>query len=240
MEPTLPPDAPALLGRLAGRLRQGAGRLAAAGLARGGAPGPGCYRLLRCTSTLEAAQSLLVPGQGRCDLNEGARALAQAIRALCPLRPAQLAFFEAPGPLPVGLSGRQLAAALCHLACNSLLYGGPGVRLCLKTGRAGGRAYFYLADTGPGIAPERWFDSGRSPNAGESGLGLFYCRLAAKAAGGAFWGWNRSGGAGGFSCLLSLPLRPGPPCPPFSPAFQAEDRFSPYLIQLSPCCILPD
>ncbi len=238
MEPTLPPDTPALLGRLAGRLRQGAGQLAAARLAAGQGPGQGCYRLLRYTATLEAAQSLLGPGPGRCDLNQGARALAAAIRGLCPLRPAQLSFFEAPGPLPVGLSGRQLAAALCHLACNSLVYGGRGVRLCLKTGQAGGRAYFYLADTGPGLAPERWF--GPSPSPGEGGLGLFYCRMAAKAAGGTFWGWNRGGGAGGFSCLLSLPLRPGPPCPPFSPAFVAGDRFSPYLIQLSPCCILPD
>ena len=47
------------------------------------------------------------------------------------------------------------------------------------------------------------------------------------------------GGAGGFSCLLALPLAQGA-CPPFSPLFLPEDRFSPYLIQLSPCCILPD
>ncbi|MCI6739471.1 MAG: hypothetical protein MR579_01860 [Bacteroidales bacterium] len=229
----LPPP-PSQPGGMARSLREKAGRLAAARQARGQAPGRDCYRLLRRAATLEAAQSLARPG--RCDLEQAARQLAGALGALCPLRPDQLAFFGTGAPLPVGLSGRQLTAALCHLACNSLLYGGPGARLCLKTGQAGGRAYFYLADTGPGLAAQRWFSPGLHP---QEGLGLAYCRLAASRAGGALLGWNRKGGAGGFSCLLALPLAQGA-CPPFSPLFLPEDRFSPYLIQLSPCCILPD
>lgn len=229
------PHLPFLLQRRAACLRQES-TLLFASLPPGAAPGPALYRLLRTASSLELYARLLSPAPfaAGCELNSCAAALVQAVRELCPLRREQLSFFPAASPLPVGLSASVLSPLLCHLACNSLQQSGREAQLCLKTGAAAGRAYVYLSDNGPGLGPS--FLPGASP-----GLGLACCRLAAQRAGGSFLGWNlprRGLVGGGAAVVLALPLiSSAPACPPF---FWEGDRFSPFLVQLSPCCILPD
>ncbi|MFI7606752.1 sensor histidine kinase [Micromonospora sp. NPDC049366] len=109
----------------------------------------------------------------------------------------------APGPLPVGVPGDELAAAVDALLGNVFAHTPDGTPFTVRLARDEGQVVLTVADQGPGM-PVDAVRRGASA-AGSTGLGLDIARRAAQAAGGRLE--LRGGGNGGAEVLLRL----GPP-----------------------------
>lgn len=187
----------------------------------------GGYLLLRRARMLELERTFSLPATGCLELNDWCGALMAAAAEVCPLPPAALRFSGWGEPLPVAGRSSLLEALVLQAVCNSLLYAGPCPALELRLRAAGGCAYLFYVDSGPGLA------AGARP-----GFGFCAARAFARQAGGSFA--VRAGGPG-FVCALSLPLRHGLPLLPAPRAAELwQDRFSPLYIHLAPRCILPE
>ncbi|WFF04568.1 HAMP domain-containing sensor histidine kinase [Micromonospora sp. WMMD1076] len=110
----------------------------------------------------------------------------------------------APGPLPVGVPGDELAAAVDALLGNVFAHTPDGTPFTVRLALDDGQVVLTVADQGPGL-PADAVRRGASA-AGSTGLGLDIARRAAQAAGGRLE-LRVGGGDGGAEVLLRL----GPP-----------------------------
>jgi signal transduction histidine kinase len=115
----------------------------------------------------------------------------------------------APGPVPVGVAGPDLAASLDALLGNVFAHTPEGTAFAVRLrARAGGGGFISVQDTGPGFPPGDAVRRGAS-GGGSTGLGLDIVRQAAEASGGSLS--VRSGTAGGHVVVeLGPPSHPGP------------------------------
>ncbi|MFF0471021.1 ATP-binding protein [Micromonospora zamorensis] len=112
----------------------------------------------------------------------------------------------APGPLPVGVSADDLAAAVDALLGNVFAHTPDGTSFAVRLAPDAGEVVLSVADEGPGM-PVGAVRRGASA-AGSTGLGLDIARRAAQAAGGRLE--LRTAPRGGAQVLLRL----GPPTSP--------------------------
>ncbi|TCB90968.1 HAMP domain-containing histidine kinase [Micromonospora zingiberis] len=109
----------------------------------------------------------------------------------------------APGPLPVGVPGDELAAAVDALLGNVFAHTPDGTAFVVRLAPADTHVALTVADQGPGIAA----DSVRrgASQAGSTGLGLDIARRAAQASGGRLELGERPGGGAQVVLLLGPP-----------------------------------
>ncbi|MEV6690392.1 HAMP domain-containing sensor histidine kinase [Micromonospora sp. NPDC051196] len=109
----------------------------------------------------------------------------------------------APGPLPVGVPGDELAAAVDALLGNVFAHTPDGTAFAVRLAPADHHVALTVADEGPGIAA----DSVRrgASQAGSTGLGLDIARRAAQASGGRLELNERPGGGAEVTLLLGPP-----------------------------------
>ncbi len=114
-----------------------------------------------------------------------------------------------PGPVPVGVTGPDLAASLDALLGNVFAHTPEGTAFAIRLrARAGGGGVVSVTDTGPGFPPGDPVRRGAS-GGGSTGLGLDIVRQAAEASGGSLA--VSSGSAGGHVVAeFGPPSRPGP------------------------------
>jgi len=115
----------------------------------------------------------------------------------------------APAPVPVGVSGEDLAACTDVLLENVFSHTAEGEAFGVRLSRrAGGGAWLVVADDGPGFPDTDPTERGRS-SGGSTGLGLDIARRIAEASGGTLTiGRSPSGGA---AVTVGLGPPPGPP-----------------------------
>jgi two-component system, OmpR family, sensor kinase len=111
----------------------------------------------------------------------------------------------------------RLSTALDALIENAVKQTEPGDEIRLGARRAGGRVAVWVADSGPGIAPEQLeaifdrfarLDVGRSRDRGGVGLGLAIVKAIAEAHGGSVRVRSALGRGSVFEVLLPAPLAP--------------------------------
>ncbi len=111
----------------------------------------------------------------------------------------------------------RLGTALDALIENAVKQTEPGDEIRLGTRREGGRVAIWVADSGPGIAPEQLeaifdrfarLDVGRSRDRGGVGLGLAIVKAIAEAHGGSVRVRSALGRGSVFEVLLPAPLAP--------------------------------
>ena len=172
------------------------------------------YRLLRLVNLLSAARSEDVPLslQNRDvvefvgDLCDQAADLAQPlgleVRFICPF-PRHVCAVDPP----------QLEQLIFHLLSNAFKFSGRGGTITVDLRLQGSRVLLSVADTGPGIPPERLsglFDhylhvEQQDPSLHGMGLGLALCRRTAERHGGMLMAESQMGKGSRFT--LSLPDR---------------------------------
>jgi signal transduction histidine kinase len=108
----------------------------------------------------------------------------------------------AEGPLPVGVSADELAAAVDALLGNVFAHTPDGTAFAVRLRAEIGGATLSISDDGPGMPPE--LISRGASAAGSTGLGLDIARRAAQASGGRLEMSSRDGGG------LVVTLRLGP------------------------------
>lgn len=120
-----------------------------------------------------------------------------------------------------------LSRVLDNLIDNALRYAGYGGSVRLEAQREHLATELCVIDSGPGIDPdqrEQVFNEGVTVNPGElsrhHGIGLFFCRLAAKAHGGAI---RIEGTSGDNRLVLSLPSFEDPPVESSLPPDAADE-----------------
>jgi len=154
------------------------------------------------TSVIEEARRR-GSGPGECD---AAEVVAERVAFWTVLAEDQGRTFDtdlAPGPLPVGVTGTDLAACVDALLGNVFSHTPDGVGFAVRlAARPGGGAVLTVADRGPGFAGADPFRRGAS-GAGSSGLGLDIVRQTAVSSGGT----TRAGTDGGAVVTVEL----GPP-----------------------------
>ncbi len=105
-----------------------------------------------------------------------------------------------------------LLRILMNIFANAIKVSAKGSQVSLHARVDGKNALFEIADRGPGIPEEELgrifekfvrLDNGISRRRG-NGIGLYFCRLAAKALGGRVWAEGRDGGGSVF--FLELPI----------------------------------
>jgi signal transduction histidine kinase len=114
---------------------------------------------------------------------------------------------------------QRLTQAVMNLARNAVEHTGPDETITLGSGAVNGEVRFWVADTGPGIAPdeqaaifERFARGGDRRRRSEgAGLGLAIVRAVADAHGGRVELDSRPGAGARFT--ISIPTQPPQPWP---------------------------
>ena len=159
-----------------------------------------CWRLLGRACAQEALAA--AHGRGGCELTaETARALEE-IRRRCRVPTGRLAYTGSPAPLPAGVSGQAVQAAVIALTAAGLRRGGQAAAVGIRLFRDGNAAVLLVVSSGS--------------TAGDR-LGQRLGRALARTAGGSFL---TAAGGGQVSAALHLPLTDCAPCPPFDPTGQ--------------------
>ena len=118
-----------------------------------------------------------------CDLAVVARETAALVQPLADERRIALTLDLAPAPCSA--DANRIAQVILNLLANALEHSPEGAHITLGTAAASGRATFFIADSGPGIAEEhlprifdRFYraDDSRNRRTGGAGLGLAICR----------------------------------------------------------------
>ena len=124
--------------------------------------------------------------------------------------PLQLALGEIEDGLMVHADPEVLARVIDNLIANAIRYAGRSGSIILSARTAESATEIMVVDSGPGIAPERraqvfdeFVQGGKADKRRHSGIGLYFCRLAVEAHGGAI---RVEGQSGDNRMVLSLPL----------------------------------
>ncbi|MFC1678750.1 response regulator [Elusimicrobiota bacterium] len=145
------------------------------------------------------------------ELLEGVRTLFEAG---CAMRSVECRVSVIPGDLTFFTDRGLIFRILANLLQNGVKCSREGSEILMECSRDGSGARFSVSDLGPGIPDgdkERIFgknvyletDASQAPTG--HGIGLYFCRDAAKALGGKVWVEDREGGGSRF--VLELPLR---------------------------------
>lgn len=129
------------------------------------------------------------------------RESAEALRPRATLAGVALHVDAPDAPLRAVADARRLERVVMNLTENAIRHSPEGSAVRLSARASGGDIVLAVEDDGPGVAPEAVADlfrrfRPRGPHRGQSGLGLYFCRLAAESWGGSVgYEPRESGGA---------------------------------------------
>ncbi len=137
------------------------------------------------------------------DLASLAKVTLTHCRALADAAGVELQLEGGGAPLPVRAEAALLERVLENLLANAVRHGGGAGRVVLRLERGEGWVTLSVLDGGPGVPTgmERAiFNAGTQagPDAGQAGLGLFFCRRSVERWGGEIGCENREGGGARF------------------------------------------
>jgi len=163
----------------------------------------------RLTDLLNNYLGLVRPERhlGPVDVRELCRRVRQLLAHSATESNVEIHLAGEPVPPVEGVASR-LQQAILNLVLNSIQAMPEGGKVTLETAVRQGRVEVTVADTGPGVPPERraqMFEVRMTTKPEGSGLGLPLVRLIAEAHGGEIE--YRPGGEGGSVMILRLPLR---------------------------------
>jgi signal transduction histidine kinase len=151
------------------------------------------------------------PRREPLDLNELMRRTGDGMVTRAEEKHVQLRFVPAPGALPIDADPHMLTRAIENVLDNALRHTPEGGAITLQTGKRGGRAWFSVADTGPGIAPADLphiftplyrSETSRNRSTGGAGLGLAIARTMLRAHGGDLTARNNEEGGAVFEGVI--------------------------------------